>query len=169
GSRQGRWTIRARSARRDGASDPSHRPALPAAVQERIGAGGCLPDARDRSRRHADAVVRGRVRGCRRALGPGRVRRLAPPPLNDGLARHAFAPYARPTMRAMLLVLLATASISAHIVPVPPSTCAFDPITVEMPVAGTAAPAGPSDTLRILYDPQSSTAQFELRSVPPRS
>jgi hypothetical protein len=72
-------------------------------------------------------------------------------------------------MRALLLVLLAAAGVSAHIVPVPPSTCAFDPVTIEMPVAGTAAPAASADTFRILYDPQSSTAQFDLSGVPPRS
>ena len=72
-------------------------------------------------------------------------------------------------MRAPLLVLLAATRVSAHIVPVPPSACAFDPVAIEMPVAGTAAPAGAADAFRILYDPQSSTAQFDLSAVPPRA
>jgi len=71
-----------------------------------------------------------------------------------------------------LAVLLASSSVPAHIVPVPPSTCAFDPLTIEMPASGleaSAAAAGPADGFRILYDPQSSTAQFDLETVPPRS
>ncbi len=71
-----------------------------------------------------------------------------------------------------LLVAVAATTASPHIVPVPPSTCAFDPLTIEMPSSGveaTAAPAGANDAFRILYDPQSSTAQFDLETVPPRS
>jgi hypothetical protein len=73
---------------------------------------------------------------------------------------------------ALLALLLLAATASAHIVPVPPSTCAFDPLTIEAPaaaVAGTAAPAGPSDQFRILYDPQASQAEFDMQSLPPRS
>ena len=72
----------------------------------------------------------------------------------------------------VLLVLLRAASVPAHIVPVPPSACAFDPVTIEAPGSGvvaTAAPAGPTDQFRILYDPQASNVEFDLRSVPPRT
>src|SRR5438445_1790596 len=71
----------------------------------------------------------------------------------------------------ILAVFFAAAGASAHIVPVPPSACAFDPITIEAPAAGvvaTGAPAGPADGFRILYDPQASTAQFDLGGVLPR-
>lgn len=71
-----------------------------------------------------------------------------------------------------LLALAAAATVRAHIVPVPPSTCAFDPLVVEMPSTGlvaTGAPAGPADTFHILYDPQASMAQFNLTDVPPRT
>ena len=79
------------------------------------------------------------------------------------------------TMRRGLLLalLLATArGAGSHIVPVPPSTCAFDPLTIEAPTAGTsatAAPATPADQFRILYDPQASQAQFDFTGVPARS
>src|SRR5262245_45948477 len=75
-------------------------------------------------------------------------------------------------MRVASLLLLAAATARAHIVPVPPSTCAFDPVTVEMPAVGliaTGAPPAPGDTFHILYDPQASAAQFNLTGVPPRS
>jgi len=75
-------------------------------------------------------------------------------------------------MRVALLLLLAAATARAHIVPVPPSTCAFEPVVVEMPAAGltaTGAPPGPGDAFHILYDPQASAAQFNLTGVPPRS
>ncbi len=72
----------------------------------------------------------------------------------------------------LVIALVAATSASSHIVPVPPSTCAFDPVTVEAPAAGvvgSAAPAGPADGFHILYDPQASSAQFDLSGVPPRS
>jgi len=72
----------------------------------------------------------------------------------------------------ILAVLGVAARAAAHIVPVPPSACAFDPVTLEMPATGTVAtavPAGTADGFRILYDPQASTAQFDLSGVPPRS
>ena len=68
-------------------------------------------------------------------------------------------------MRVASLLLLAAVSARAHIVPVPPSTCAFDPVIVEMPAAAliaTGAPPAPADTFHILYDPQASAAQFNL-------
>ena len=73
---------------------------------------------------------------------------------------------------ALAIVLAAVTGAGAHIVPVPPSTCAFQPFTVEMPatsVTATTTPAGASDTFRILYDPQASAAQFDLRAIPART
>ena len=75
--------------------------------------------------------------------------------------------------RAGVLVLLLLApSAPAHIVPVPPSTCVFDPVTVEAPmsgVVGAAAPPEPADQFQIFYDPAASQATFDMQSVPPRS
>ena len=73
---------------------------------------------------------------------------------------------------ALLLLLFAGRGAHAHLVPVPPSTCAFDPVEITAPadgVAATAAAATASDVLRIVYDPQASQAQFDLRTVPPRA
>jgi len=72
----------------------------------------------------------------------------------------------------VLLLLLRATSAAAHIVPVPPSACVFDPVTIEAPVSGTvgtAAPPGSADQFRILYDPQASQAEFDMQSVPPRT
>jgi hypothetical protein len=71
----------------------------------------------------------------------------------------------------LLLLILAGHSAHAHLVPVPPSTCAFDPVEIAAPADGitaTAAAATTSDVLRIVYDPQASQAQFDLRTVPAR-
>jgi len=75
-------------------------------------------------------------------------------------------------MIAALVLLLLASSASAHIVPVPPSTCTFDPAVIEAPasgVVGTAAPPGAADQFRILYDPQASQAEFDMESLPPRA
>ena len=75
-------------------------------------------------------------------------------------------------LATMLAFLCTVARVSAHIVPVPDSMCAFDPITIETPatgVVGTAAPASPADSFRIQYRVAESTAMFDLSSVPPRS
>ena len=72
----------------------------------------------------------------------------------------------------VLPLLLLAASAPAHIVPVPPSTCVFDPVTIEAPasgVVGTAAPPQPGDQFQIFYDPAASQATFDMQSVPPRS
>jgi len=58
--------------------------------------------------------------------------------------------------RRLLLVLVALASrASAHVVPVDPSRCTFDPIAVDVPALGLSAvataPAG-GDALRLVYD-----------------
>src|SRR4051812_39983090 len=72
----------------------------------------------------------------------------------------------------LVLLLLVARSAHAHLVPVPPSTCAFDPVEIAAPndsVIATAAAPTASDVLRIVYDPQASQAQFDLRTVPPRA
>jgi len=72
----------------------------------------------------------------------------------------------------VLLLLLFAANATAHIVPVCPSTCAFDPITIEAPasgVVGTATPPQTADQFQIFYDPAASQATFDMQSVPPRS
>src|SRR5439155_12844725 len=43
----------------------------------------------------------------------------------------------------VLLLLLRATSAAAHIVPVPPSTCVFDPVTIEAPASGTVGTAAP--------------------------
>ena len=78
----------------------------------------------------------------------------------------------RRCLPTLLLLLLARPSTHAHIVPVLPSTCAFDPIEIAAPadgIAATAAAPTAADVLRIVYDPQASQAQFDLRTVPPRA
>src|SRR5262245_30271018 len=73
---------------------------------------------------------------------------------------------------SLLVLALVTARASAHIVPVLPSSCAFDPASVEMPTSSLVAPlapAGSGDTFSILYDPSAGTAQFDLRGVAPRA
>jgi len=50
--------------------------------------------------------------------------------------------------RLALPILLAAAVASAHVIPVCPSTCAFEPIEIDAPDGGisvTAAPPSPSD------------------------
>ena len=76
--------------------------------------------------------------------------------------------------RLVLPILLAAAAASAHVIPVCPSTCAFDPIEIDAPDGGIsvmAAPPGPSDQFVIKYipDPQAGAAQFGMSAVPPRS
>jgi len=71
-----------------------------------------------------------------------------------------------------LLFLLAARAARAHIVPVPPSTCEFEPIEIDAPdqgISATATPAGAADEFRIQYDPQASQAQFNASTATPRS
>ena len=71
----------------------------------------------------------------------------------------------------LLLLVITGGSTYAHLEPVLPSTCAFDPVEIAAPADGIAATATAptaSDVLRIVYDPQASQAQFNLSSVPPR-
>jgi hypothetical protein len=70
-------------------------------------------------------------------------------------------------MRVFALVLLAAAcparTLRAHIVPVPPSVCAFEPIALAVPATGldgSAQAAGPADTMRVLYDASASQVQL---------
>jgi hypothetical protein len=68
------------------------------------------------------------------------------------------------------LVAVLAARASAHIVPIVPSTCGFDPASVELPATAVVAPLAPAggDEVDIIYDLPTSTAQFSRRSVPPR-
>ncbi len=62
-----------------------------------------------------------------------------------------------------VVVVVATIPSLAHIVPVPPSVCAFDPLTLEVPaagVAGSASGAVTADALRSVYDTQDNTVTF---------
>ena len=69
-----------------------------------------------------------------------------------------------------ILLLLAARVASAHIVPIPPSQCALDPVEIVAPDSGVTAvvdpPAGGQVVIR--YDTQASQAQFDLTAVPPR-
>jgi hypothetical protein len=72
----------------------------------------------------------------------------------------------------LAMVLLAAAwparTLRAHIVPVPPSVCAFQPFALSVPAtgaAGAAQAAGPADAMRVLYD--ASASQVQLCPVDP--
>ena len=68
-----------------------------------------------------------------------------------------------PTVRLTAVVLFAGAvAVSAHLEPILPSTCAFDPLELRVPAAGlsgTATGAGPTDVVRITYDASASQLQ----------
>jgi len=57
-----------------------------------------------------------------------------------------------PCVAACVLLLLLAASAGAHIVPVPPSTCVFDPITIEAPTSGVVGMAAPPEARRSVPD-----------------
>ncbi|HLY39477.1 MAG TPA: hypothetical protein VKU61_15640 [Candidatus Binatia bacterium] len=61
-------------------------------------------------------------------------------------------------------IIVATAvSAGAHIVPIPPSTCAFDPFQFRVPatgLTGEAQSADPTDVLRLSYDASADVIQF---------
>jgi hypothetical protein len=68
------------------------------------------------------------------------------------------------------MVLLASRGLG-HVVPVPPSTCAFEPVEIDVPAMGISTQAvapDPSEQLRLLYDPQAGQAQFDARALAPR-
>jgi hypothetical protein len=51
---------------------------------------------------------------------------------------------------------------AAHIVPIPPSVCAFDPLALQVPAMGLAATAddgGATDAMRFVYDSSASLIQ----------
>lgn len=70
---------------------------------------------------------------------------------------------ARLSLLLLVAVLGATPRlVHAHIEPVLPSTCAFDPLTLTDPVTGTtgqASAATTADTIRIVYDTATSSIQ----------
>ena len=69
---------------------------------------------------------------------------------------------------AFLAVLWPVGTLRAHIVPVPPSVCAFQPFALSVPatgIAGSAQAAGPADGMRVLYD--ASASQVQLCPVDP--
>jgi len=61
-------------------------------------------------------------------------------------------------------VIVATAlSARAHIVPIPPSTCAFDPVEIRVPTTGLTGQTqanGPADAVRLTYDASASVIQI---------
>jgi len=67
----------------------------------------------------------------------------------------------------LLATLGAPLSARAHIVPIPPSTCVFDPVDLQVPamqLSGAAQPGGTADTMRIVYD--SSASKIQLCAAP---
>jgi len=64
---------------------------------------------------------------------------------------------------SVLLAVEILRPAEGHIVPIPPSLCAFDPIHLDVPVmglAGDAQAAVSADTMRILYDVASNDIQI---------
>src|SRR5215468_8009221 len=63
----------------------------------------------------------------------------------------------------LLLVAVMVRMASAHIVPIPPSTCRFDPVDFRVPaigLSGSAQAGAAADTLRILYDASANQIQI---------
>src|SRR5262249_25395418 len=63
----------------------------------------------------------------------------------------------------LLLVAVMVRTASAHIVPLPPSTCRFDPVDFRVPpigLSGSAQAGATADTLRILYDASANQIQI---------
>jgi hypothetical protein len=110
------------------------------------------------------SILTGIPTNATRGVSGHRIRRVA---------YRGFRTYVRGVRSASILALLVLATEAfGHIVPVPPSTCTFDPVTVEAPATsaiGTTAPPVAADQFRILYDTQASNAEFDLRAVPPRA
>jgi hypothetical protein len=62
----------------------------------------------------------------------------------------------------LALIALTAQAASGHIVPIPPSLCDFEPLELQVPtlgLTGAAEVAGAADTMRILYDSNSSLIQ----------
>jgi hypothetical protein len=73
---------------------------------------------------------------------------------------------------AIALLASLAGPVAGHVIPVDPSTCAFDPVVIEAPAAGLTAsgvPATDGDRFTITYDVGSSTAQFNAATIPPRA
>src|SRR5204863_8295070 len=104
--------------------------------------------ARDRPRRHADAVVRWRIRGSRHALGPGRLCRLARPLIRRASFRcDNMKPMWKPAALAVVLTLAAAtarAQISTTATPVYHGT-----LRILRPAVGTFDAATGNGTLRV--------------------
>lgn len=72
----------------------------------------------------------------------------------------------------VLGVVFAARAAGAHIEPIDPSSCTFDPIVVDAPalaLRAAAVPARAIDALEITYDTGASAATFEAGSVPARA
>lgn len=68
----------------------------------------------------------------------------------------------RPSRSAIVFLLLARVA-AAHIIPIPPSTCRFDPLDLAVPAAGVtgaAAASGDADGFRLVFDPGAGEASF---------
>jgi len=69
------------------------------------------------------------------------------------------------TLRTFLVLSLlgcAVPRVGAHIVPIPPSLCSFDPFDLSIPTtgaAGQAQPAGDADKIRLVFDAGQSRIQ----------
>jgi len=65
---------------------------------------------------------------------------------------------------AAIVAVLAACVAGAHLVPVPPSACTFEPMalaSLDGSVAATFAAPGASDAFHVVYDLQASQAQFQ--------
>src|SRR6185295_8479545 len=70
---------------------------------------------------------------------------------------------------SLRLVFALSSAARGHDAPIPPSDCVFETITVEAPASNLradAAPAGPADTFRILFDTGGNVAQLQTGALP---
>jgi hypothetical protein len=64
--------------------------------------------------------------------------------------------------RVTLLAVLVAGVARAHLVPIPPSTCTFDPLELRVPalgLTGAASAAGGGDVVRLTYDASANQVQ----------
>ena len=69
----------------------------------------------------------------------------------------------RPIPLVPLLIASTVRLAAAHIAPIEPSLCAFEPFDLQVPatgLVGAAATAGPDDMIRTVYDPSASAIQL---------
>jgi hypothetical protein len=69
----------------------------------------------------------------------------------------------RRLVSALLLVAATVQGALAHIVPIPPSTCRFEPLTFQVPatgLSGSAETGGANDMMRIVFDAAESQIQL---------